>query len=45
VEVFTALEQSTILHEDDTLEGGAVLSGFVLPLRDVFAELDRQGNG
>jgi Uma2 family endonuclease len=45
VEVFTAPEQSAILHEEDTLEGGAVFPGFALPLRDFFAELDRQGHG
>jgi Uma2 family endonuclease len=45
VEVFTAPEQSVILHEEDTLEGGVVFPGFELPLRDLFAELDRQGHG
>ena len=42
VEVYTAPEQVTILHEEDMLEGGAVLPGFVLPLREFFAELDQQ---
>jgi Uma2 family endonuclease len=45
VEVYTTPEQFTLLHEEDTLDGGAVLPGFVLPVREVFAELDRQGNG
>jgi Uma2 family endonuclease len=45
VEVYTTPEQYTLLHETDTLEGGAALPGFVLALREVFAELDRQGQG
>jgi len=44
VEVYTDPHQSTVRHEADTLEGGAVLPGFALPLRELFAELDRQGN-
>lgn len=40
VEVFTALEQSITVREDQILEGGAVLPGFALPLADLFAELD-----
>ena len=43
VEVFTAPEQSILLHEEDTLEGGSVLPGLELSLREFFAELDRQG--
>ena len=43
-EVYTNPNQSTVRHEADTLEGGAVLPGFALPLRELFAELDRQGN-
>ena len=31
-----------ILDESETLDGGAVLPGFALPLRDLFAELDRK---
>jgi Uma2 family endonuclease len=42
VEVYTTPEQVTVLHEEDTLEGGAVLPGFALPLREFFAELDQQ---
>lgn len=42
VEVYTAPEQVTVLHEEDMLEGGAVLPGFALPLREFFAELDQQ---
>jgi len=44
VEVYTDRDQSTVRHEVDTLEGGAVLPGFALPLCELFAELDRQGN-
>jgi Uma2 family endonuclease len=42
VAVYTA-EQNTTLGEGDTLDGGAVLPGFTLPVKDLFAELDRQG--
>ena len=45
VEVFTASDHSTVLHEAQTLEGGMVLSGFTLPLQELFAELDQQGEG
>jgi Uma2 family endonuclease len=44
VEVYTDPDQSSVRHEVDTLEGGAVLPGFSLPLRELFAELDRRGN-
>ena len=43
VNVYTSPDQVTVLHASDTLDGGAVLPGFTLPLRDLFAELDRQG--
>ena len=43
--VFTSPEHSTRLDESQTLDGGAVLPGFVLPLRDLFAELDRRRHG
>ena len=42
VAVYTAPEQFTLLHEQDTLDGGTVLPGFTLPLRQLFAELDPQ---
>ena len=45
VEVFTAPDQSTVLHEAQTLEGGTVLPGFTLPLQELFSELDLQGEG
>jgi Uma2 family endonuclease len=44
VAVYTAPEQFTVLTEADTLDGAPVLPGFTLPLRELFAELDRQGN-
>ncbi len=44
VTVFTAPEQSKELNEDQILDGGDVLPGFTLALRELFAELDRQGN-
>jgi Uma2 family endonuclease len=43
VEVYTAPEQSTILDATQTLEGGTVLPGFALALREFFATLDAQG--
>jgi Uma2 family endonuclease len=43
VTVYTAPETSVLLGEADTLDGGEVLRGFMLPLHDLFAELDRQG--
>jgi Uma2 family endonuclease len=41
--VFTAADDSVTLHEQDTLDGAAVLPGFALSLRELFAELDRHG--
>jgi Uma2 family endonuclease len=43
VTVFTQADQSTVLGEGETLEGGDVLPGFALPLRDYFSELDLTG--
>jgi Uma2 family endonuclease len=45
VEVFTTPDQSTVLHEAQTLHGGTVLPGFTLPLQELFSELDLQGEG
>ena len=45
VAVYSASDQFTVLQAAQTLEGGAVLPGFALPLQDLFAELDQQGNG
>ncbi len=42
VTVYMAPEQLTVLHENDTLDGGAVLPGFTLSLKELFAELDEQ---
>jgi Uma2 family endonuclease len=38
VEVFTAPTESTTLTEADTLDGGDVLPGLKLPVRQIFAE-------
>lgn len=43
VSVYVAAEGPVVLSESDTLDGGTVLPGFALPLRELFAELDRQG--
>jgi len=43
VAVYDAPERSTVLDITQTLDGGAVLPGFLLPLADLFEELDRQG--
>jgi Uma2 family endonuclease len=43
VAVYTAADQATTLGEADTLDGGAVLPGFTLSVKELFAELDRQG--
>ncbi|MDH3600059.1 MAG: Uma2 family endonuclease [Candidatus Tectomicrobia bacterium] len=45
VEVYTNADSSTPLQEGDILEGEPVLPGFTLSLRELFAELDLQGNG
>jgi Uma2 family endonuclease len=39
VRVFTAPEESQLLREDETLQGGTVLPGFILPLKELFGEL------
>jgi len=44
VTVFTSPERSRTLNEDQILDGEEVLPGFSLVLRDLFAELDRQGD-
>lgn len=43
VEVFTGPDESKTLKADDTLDGGDVLPGFTLPLRELFSKLDRAG--
>jgi Uma2 family endonuclease len=45
VAVYTAPDQATVWQEDQTLAGDPVLPGFTLPLRELFAALDSQGNG
>ena len=40
VQVFTAAHRFTVLHESAVLDGGSVLPGFSLPLRELFGELD-----
>jgi Uma2 family endonuclease len=41
--VYTSVNRSTLLREDDTLDGGDVLPGFRLRLRDWFDEAGRTG--
>jgi Uma2 family endonuclease len=41
VAVYTAPDQATTLTEKDTLDGGSVLSGFAMPVKDLFAHLPR----
>jgi len=43
VRVYTDVDDVVTLAESEILDGGDVLPGFSLPLRDWFAELDRQG--
>lgn len=43
VRVYTAVDRSTVLGEDDTLDGDDVLPGFTLSIRDWFAEAERTG--
>ena len=43
VVVYTSATAGTTLGVADSLDGGTVLPGFVLPVRELFAELDRVG--
>jgi Uma2 family endonuclease len=43
VSVYTTPDGPVVLTEADVLDGGVVLQGFTLSVRDLFAELDRQG--
>jgi Uma2 family endonuclease len=43
VRVYTAVDRSTLLREGQTLDGGDVLPGFALSIRDWFAEAERTG--
>lgn len=40
VEVFTAVDRVVLLHESQDLAGGPLLPGFVLSLRELFAQLE-----
>lgn len=40
VRVFTGVEESTLLSETEVLEGGAVLPGFTVALRELFGRLE-----
>jgi Uma2 family endonuclease len=44
IAVYTTPEASTVLSEEDVLEGEAVLPEFSLSVGELFAELDRQGD-
>jgi Uma2 family endonuclease len=41
--VYSSVDQVTTLGAIDSLDGGAALPGFTMPVRDLFIELDRQG--
>ncbi len=41
VEVYTAADQSTLLDEHQTLDGGVVLPGFTLSLHELFTNFDQ----
>ena len=41
VTVYTAPDEATVLTEADTLDGGTVLPGFAIPVRQVFARVPR----
>ncbi len=43
VAVYTSLTDVVKLGIEDTLDGGSVLPEFELPLKDLFAEMDRKG--
>ena len=42
VTVYTAPDQSTVLGESETLDGGNVLPGLVIPLRELFERASRR---
>jgi Uma2 family endonuclease len=44
VTVYISPDQSKLLMQEQTLDGGDVLPSFALALKDLFAELDRQGD-
>jgi len=45
VRAYTSAERSEVLDESGTLDGGDVLPGFRLPIRDWFARAERPGAG
>jgi Uma2 family endonuclease len=45
VQVYTAPDQSTVLSEPQTLEGGLVLPGLRVPLQKLFTRTPRRANG
>jgi Uma2 family endonuclease len=38
VQVYTAIDRSVVLAEDQSLDGGTVLPGFVVPVRNLFVK-------
>ncbi|HKI19701.1 MAG TPA: Uma2 family endonuclease [Isosphaeraceae bacterium] len=36
--LYTAVDQSVLLAEDQLLDGGTILPGFVLPVRELFVK-------
>ena len=44
ISVFSSLEDRSALTASGTLDGNAVLPGFSLAVRDLFADLDRESN-
>jgi Uma2 family endonuclease len=44
VTVYTAVDHSVVLDETQTLDGAPVLPGFHLPIAELFAVLDAEGN-
>ncbi|HEV3167669.1 MAG TPA: hypothetical protein VGZ22_26930 [Isosphaeraceae bacterium] len=45
VRVFTSLDHEESFGEDRILEGGELLPGFALSIRDFFAQADRSASG
>jgi Uma2 family endonuclease len=45
VDVYTAPDQSVRRREEQSLDGGDVLPGFTLPLKQLFARVGRTGHG
>jgi Uma2 family endonuclease len=43
VTVYTSEKEFRTLTESDILDGGGVLPGLAIPIRDIFAELDAHG--